>query len=192
MQVRYSHTNGLYIEHSDSVLCEVFCLPDVESPDWLFNNGWLPTTNGEWYQSKSCRIKFDEITSLPAEIKLSTDGDWNGILQDAISSGVYSFLNADHIDFCIQTAKRIVYLNDVVFAVLNVLDGQPYISTVIGTRSAKNLLQYIIPYFINVCISDSEIQYTSDYLFLGEWYGQHTYKQLYGRFEWWDGAKWNS
>ena len=63
MKTRISHLNGKYDVESSADLCELFCTPENESQKYLFEKGWLPTSNGEWYQSRSSRIKISPISS---------------------------------------------------------------------------------------------------------------------------------
>lgn len=195
MNFRFNHLNGQYDERTDSPLCEVFCTPENETCEWLFDNGWLPTINGEWYQSKSSRISlvFQNYNKPNfSHIKLSTVGDWEAIIKDTISH--YSYLNIEHIQYCINTSKLVIYFDNKVFAVLNLYDGIPYVSAVIGTRKYKNILQYVIPVMKNLCFEiDQESPFTikSDFLYIGEWYNKFSFKSSYVGFEWWDGLSWN-
>ena len=87
MKIRISHLNGQYDLSNHSDLCELFCKPENESPEYLFENGWLPTSNGEWYQSRSSRVKIQPISSRRKtqlkKIKISTDGDFLKILNQS-------------------------------------------------------------------------------------------------------------
>ena len=50
MKTRFNHLNGRYGDNSIVDLCEVFCRPEKETNAFLFENGWLPTANEEWFQ----------------------------------------------------------------------------------------------------------------------------------------------
>lgn len=60
MKIIFDHSHG-HVEN-DRVFCEAFVIPESESYDDLIEQGWLPNVQPPiyWYQSKSCRIDFDE------------------------------------------------------------------------------------------------------------------------------------
>lgn len=190
---RFSHTNGIYDEKTDSILCEVYCTPESETPKMLMETGWLPTAGGEWYQSKSSRIPLYQQTYSMEKvpIRVSTVGNWEDILDN--SRKYYPYLNDNHIRYCIETSSFVVYFEDKAFSVLNIIDGIPYISLVIGTRHNKNILQYVVPTMKNICF---EMKYThlcdivDEYLYLGEWYDYFSFKSSMIGFEWWTGETW--
>lgn len=193
MKIRISHKNGIYDEKTDSTLCEVYCTPELESPTYLMNNGWLPTNNGEWYQSRSSRIPLynQPHSSEKIPIRVSTVGNWYDILKD--SRIHYPHLNDDHIQYCVESSYVTVYFAGKAFACLNLIDGIPYISLVIGTRHNKDILKYVVPTMKNVCFDlDAAVPYTikSDFIYLGEWYDYFSFKSSMLGFEWWDGEHW--
>lgn len=62
MKIIFDHSKGHVTD--DKVFCEVFCIPEDESPDDLLSLGWLPYPSFEipyWYQSQSCRINSSKI-----------------------------------------------------------------------------------------------------------------------------------
>ena len=85
MKIRISHLNGQYDISNHSDLCELFCTPENETPKHLFEMGWLPTSNGEWYQSRSSRIKINPISARRqyqlAKIRTSKSGDYRKIFE---------------------------------------------------------------------------------------------------------------
>ncbi len=62
MKTRISHVNGKYDLETSADLCEVFCVPTGESSRELFESGWLPAGNDEWYQCRSARVKLNPIS----------------------------------------------------------------------------------------------------------------------------------
>lgn len=193
MKIRIDHKNGIYDEKTDSVLCEVYCIPELESHSELFESGWLPTVRGEWYQSKSSRIPLYQQTYSMEKIpvRVSTVGNWRDILED--SRKHYPYLNDEHIQYCIGSSSMIVYFDGKAFSCLNLIDGIPYISLVIGTRQNKDILKYVVPTMKNICFDvESSVPYTikSHYLYLGEWYDHFAFKSSIIGFEWWDGESW--
>lgn len=60
MKIIFDHSHGHVV--NDRVFCEAFVIPESESYDDLIEQGWLPNVQPPiyWYQSKSCRIDFDE------------------------------------------------------------------------------------------------------------------------------------
>lgn len=193
MKIRVSHTNGIYDEKTDSTLCEVYCTPELETPKMLIETGWLPTTGGEWYQSKSSRIPLylQTYSKEKIPIRVSTVGNWYDILED--SRKHYPYLNDEHIRYCLETSSLVVYFEGKAFSVLNILDGIPYISLVIGTRHNKDILRHVVPTMKNVCFEmefDKPYTIKSDYLYLGEWYDYFAFKSSMIGFEWWDGESW--
>ncbi len=60
MKIIFDHSHGHVV--NDRVFCEAFIIPESESYDDLIEQGWLPNVQPPiyWYQSKSCRIDFDE------------------------------------------------------------------------------------------------------------------------------------
>jgi hypothetical protein len=83
MKIRISHLNGKYNDNTGADLCEVFGTPDGETYKELFETGWLPTKNGEWYQSRSSRVKIDELSGTRRyevrKLNVSNEGDWENI-----------------------------------------------------------------------------------------------------------------
>ena len=60
MKIIFDHSHGHVI--NDRVFCEAFVIPENETYDDLIEHGWLPNVQPPiyWYQSKSCRINYDE------------------------------------------------------------------------------------------------------------------------------------
>lgn len=60
MKIIFDHSHGYVI--NDRVFCEAFVIPENETYDDLIEHGWLPNVQPPiyWYQSKSCRINYDE------------------------------------------------------------------------------------------------------------------------------------
>ena len=87
MKIRISHLNGRYDSQKGTDLCELFCIPDDETNYYLFENGWLPLLNNEWYQSRSSRIKVSSLTSRRRyqlkKMRVSTEGDYKKIFEDS-------------------------------------------------------------------------------------------------------------
>ena len=71
MKIRISHLNGRYDSQKGTDLCELFCIPDDETNYYLFENGWLPLLNNEWYQSRSSRIKNSSNQLSTFNVKLT-------------------------------------------------------------------------------------------------------------------------
>jgi hypothetical protein len=65
MKIRYNHQNGIFLDKKNSshFLCEVFAKRTDETKKYMFENGWLPTSNNEWFQNKSSRVKILPISS---------------------------------------------------------------------------------------------------------------------------------
>jgi hypothetical protein len=62
MKLVFDHSKGYVID--EQVFCEVYCLPENETPDELLELGWLPTSLSDipyWYQSQSCRINSQKV-----------------------------------------------------------------------------------------------------------------------------------
>ena len=78
MQIRVSHLNGKYDSQTGADLCELFGTPDGETYKELFESGWLPTKNGEWYQSRSSRVLISPLSGTRRyevrKLNVSTDG----------------------------------------------------------------------------------------------------------------------
>ena len=87
MKTRISHLNGTYQSDTAADLCEVFCEPEGETYRELFETGWLPTDNGEWYQSRSSRVKIQPISTRRRyqikKINVSTTGDYQKIFEES-------------------------------------------------------------------------------------------------------------
>ena len=63
MKLVFDHSKGYVID--EQVFCEVYCLPENETPDELLELGWLPTSLSDipyWYQSQSCRINSQKVS----------------------------------------------------------------------------------------------------------------------------------
>jgi hypothetical protein len=188
MKIRISHLNGQYDLSNHTDLCELFCKPENEDSKYLFENGWLPYSNGEWYQCRSSRVKISPISSRRKrqleKIKISKEGNYLEIMRkskflydDAVEEFLHTMLSFKH---------EIYYFNDNTFAVLNWFDDIPYYSLVLGGRVKKDGSTPLSCYhFI-----DELANHSYPYLYIGEWYDQFYYKSHYPNFEWWDGEKW--
>lgn len=188
MQIRVSHLNGKYDSKTGADLCELFGTPDGESYKELFERGWLPTKNGEWYQSRSSRVLISPLSGTRRyevrKLDVSTDGDWRYIFEE--TKEFYPHFQEDYIHTCLSFPNEIYYFNDSVFAILNWFDDVPFFSTVIGGRIRKNgVTPLTCYYFINKLLGHSY-----PYLYISEWYEQFSFKANYPNFEWWDGENW--
>ena len=189
MKIRISHLNGRYDSQRGTDLCELFCIPDNETNYYLFENGWLPILNNEWYQSRSSRVKIQPISSRRKtqlrKIKISKDGDFLKILNQ--SKFLYDDAVEDFLHTMLSFENEIYYFNDNTFGILNWFDNIPYYSLVLGGRMAKDGATPLSCYYF----MDKLINHSYPYLYIGEWYDQFYYKSHYPNFEWWDGEKWN-
>lgn len=188
MKIRISHLNGRYDAQRGTDLCELFCIPDDETNYYLFENGWLPLLNNEWYQSRSSRIKISSLSSRRRyqlkKMKVTTDGDYKKIFEN---SKLFYNENAElFLDTVLSFKHEIYYFNDSIFAVLNWFDDIPYFSFVAsGSNKKEGIIPMTCYHFLNILKG-----HTYPYLYIGEWYEQFHYKSSYPNFEWWDGEKW--
>lgn len=188
MKIRISHLNGRYDSQKGTDLCELFCIPDDETNYYLFENGWLPLLNNEWYQSRSSRIKISSLSSRRRyqlkKMKVTTDGDYKKIFEN--SKFFYNESAEMFLDTVLSFKHEIYYFNDNIFAVLNWFDDIPYFSFVAsGSRKKEGVIPMTCYHFLNILTG-----HTYPYLYIGEWYEQFHYKSNYPNFEWWDGEKW--
>lgn len=189
MKTRISHLNGTYQSDTAADLCEVFCEPEGETYRELFETGWLPTDNGEWYQSRSSRVKIQPISARRRyqikKINVSTTGDYQKIFEE--SKYLYDEKAQQFLDTVLSYKHEIYYFNDNVFGVLNWFDEIPYFSLVLGGKLKRDgVTPLSCYYFIDKLVGNAY-----PYLYIGEWYDQFYYKSHYPNFEWWDGQKWN-
>jgi len=189
MKIRISHQNGQYDITNHSDLCELFCTPDGETPQYLFENGWLPYSNEEWYQCRSSRVKIKPISARRkfqlAKIRISKSGDYKEIFEK--SKYLYDPIIEDFLDTVLSFDHEIYYFNNSVFGVLNWFGDIPYFSLVVGGKLRREGITPMTCYFfINELLG-----HTYPYLYIGEWYEQFFYKSHYPNFEWWDGQSWN-
>jgi len=190
MKIRYSHQNGMFIDDEKSVsfLCEVFAKRINENESYMFEHGWLPTANDEWYQTKSSRVKILPISTRKKnrlnKIKISKNGDYKKIFEN--TKHYYS----DSCEFYLQTVlsfeHEIYYFNSEVFCVLNWFGNIPFFSAVFGGKLKRNGITPITCYYF----IDKLLNNSYPYLYIGEWYKQFDYKINYPNFEWWNGENW--
>lgn len=188
MKIRISHLNGRYDTQKGTDLCELFCIPDDETNHYLFENGWLPLMNNEWYQSRSSRLKISSLSSRRRyqlkKVRVSTTGDYKKIFEN--SKLFYNESSELFLDTVLSFKHEIYYFNDNIFAVLNWFDDIPYFSFVAsGSRKKEGVIPMTCYHFLNMLRG-----HTYPYLYIGEWYEQFHYKSSYPNFEWWDGEKW--
>ena len=188
MKLRISHLHGIYDDHTGADLCELFCVPEHESYKELFESGWLPTTNGEWYQSRSSRVKILPISSRRKyelkKIEVSKIGDYKKIFEE--SKSLYPIRVIDDINVAISYPHEIYYFNNSVVSIVSVFDNIPFISATFGGRLRKDgITPMTVYYHLNRLIGN-----TYDYLYIAEWYSQFNYKSNFPNFEWWNGEKW--
>lgn len=190
MIIRYSHQNGIFIDekHSSSFLCEVFAKRTNETYQYMFEHGWLPTNNNEWFQSKSSRIKISEVSTRKKNrlnrIHISTVGDYKTIFDN--SKHHYSESCGDYLKTVLSFDNEIYYFNSEVFCVINWFDNIPFFSAVFGGKIKRNGITPLTCYYF----IDKLISHNYPYLYIGEWYNQFNYKYDYPNFEWWNGEKW--
>ena len=188
MRTQISHVNGKYDLETGSPLCEVFCIPDGESNQTLFENGWLPAHDNVWYQSRSARVKVSPISGNQRrklkKIKVSTDGDYKQILEN--TRHLYPSVVIDEVEHMVQNPHEIYYFNDVVFSILNWYDNIPFLSVLLGGRLDKTGVTPKVHYYF----IDKMVGHNYPYLYISEWYEQFNYKSELPGFEWWDGEKW--
>ena len=188
MKIRVSHIHGKYDDEQGTDLCELFCIPEGETSTYLFENGWLPTSNNEWYQSRSSRLKIGQLTSRRKyqlrKMSVSTSGNYREIFET--SKFLYNQSIEELLDTVLSFKHEIYYFDNDVFGVLNWFDEIPYFSFVVGGRSGKRgIIPMTCYYFLNKLTN-----HTYPYLYIGEWYEDFYYKSSYPNFEWWDGEKW--
>jgi hypothetical protein len=189
MKTRFNHVNGRYGDDSIVDLCEVFCRREKETNAFLFENGWLPTANEEWFQTRSSRVKIQPISSRRRyqlkKISVTTSGKYYDILANSKCS--YNESCELFLDVMLSYKHEIYYFNDSIFAVLNWFDDIPYFSVVIGGKDKREgITPMTCYYFINELIGN-----TYPYLYIGPWYEEFYYKKHYPGFEWWDGQNWS-
>lgn len=189
MKIRISHQNGQYDLNTHADLCELFCEPENETPEYLFENGWLPTANREWYQCRSSRIKIQPISARRqyqlAKIRISKSGDYQKIFES--SKYLYDPIIEEYLDTVLSFEYEIYYFNSSVFGVLNWFGNIPYFSLVVGGKLRREGITPMTCYFFINELLDHDYPY----LYIGEWYEQFHYKSNYPNFEWWDGQLWN-
>lgn len=188
MRTRFSHVNGKYELQTAADLCEVFCVPTDETYQQLFEMGWLPGENGEWYQCRSARVKLVPISGNRRrklkKIKVSNDGDYKQILENV--KDFYPSVVLNEVKFALSKPHEIYYFNDCVFSILNWYDNIPFLSTLLGGRLDKSGVTPLVHYyFIDKLVGNSY-----PYLYVSEWYEQFHYKSELPNFEWWDGENW--
>lgn len=188
MKIRISHLNGRYDYEKGTDLCELFCIPDDESNTYLFENGWLPTSNNEWYQSRSSRLKITPLSSRRLsqlrKIRVTNSGNYMKIFENSKLS--YNESAEEFLDTVLSYKHEIYYFDDCVFGVLNWFDDIPYFSMVVADKNnSRGIIPITCYYFLNK-LSDHKYPY----LYIGEWYEQFHYKSNYPNFEWWDGENW--
>jgi hypothetical protein len=190
MIIRYNHTKGIFLdnEETSSFLCEVFSRRTDESVEYMFENGWLPTSNNEWFQSKSSRIKLSPISvrkkNRLKKISVTNSGDYRQIFENCKS--YYSINAGAYLESVLAFDHEIYYFNSEVFCVLNWFNNIPFFSAVFGGKVKRNGITPITCYYF----IDKLNKNPYPYLYIGEWYNQFDYKLDYPNFEWWDGEKW--
>lgn len=189
MKTRVCHINGKYDLESGSPLCEVFCRPTGESFQYLFENGWLPIRDGEWYQSRSSRVKISPISGNRRrklkKINVSNTGDYKEIL-DRVEH-LYPKIIRTEVDKALSVPHEIYYFNDNIFSILNWYDDIPYVPVLLGGRLDRSGVTPQVHYFfIDRLFGKSNYPY----IYISEWYEQFNYKSELPNFEWWNGDSW--
>jgi len=190
MIIRYNHNNGIFVdsETNSSFLCEVFSKRTDESIQYMFENGWLPTLNNEWFQSKSSRVKIAPISvrkkNRIKKINITKDGNYREIFEQCKS--YYSDNANSYLETVLSFDHEIYYFNSEVFCVLNWFENIPFFSAVFGGKVKRNGITPITCYYF----IDKLSEHTYPYLYIGEWYRPFHYKIDYPNFEWWNGEKW--
>lgn len=92
MKILFDHSEGHII--NDRVFCEVFCIPETESPDDLLELGWLPYPSFKipyWYQSQSCRIDPSKIQLSYKRRKVISEIDFEVVPYSPIKNEVDTY-----------------------------------------------------------------------------------------------------
>lgn len=91
MKIIFDHLHGFVI--NDRVFCEAFSIPESETYDDLIEQGWLPNVQPPiyWYQSKSCRIDFEEELLSSKKKKIMSQLKFEILRYEEIRSEVDNF-----------------------------------------------------------------------------------------------------
>lgn len=91
MKIIFDHSQGHVI--NDRVFCEAFVIPESETYDDLIEQGWLPNVQPPvyWYQSKSCRINFEEELLSSKKKKIMSQLKFEILKYDNIKDEVDTF-----------------------------------------------------------------------------------------------------
>jgi hypothetical protein len=189
MKIRFSHENGKYQDTTDSILCEAYATPENESFTWLFEHGWLPTVNGEWYQSKSSRLFVKCISPRRYEGNITVvhpESNWEELYSPFHNE--YTFFDVSHASYLSSLSVAVLCIDSLVYVTLNLFDDIPYISCAIGSKRIPNINLYI-PSICIEYLKNAQLNF-GDYVYIGEYYRQFSFKSQYPCFEFWDGCAW--
>lgn len=188
MKVRFDHTYGVWVENAS--LLEVVAEREWESHKFMFENGWLPY-RGEWYQTRSSRVKTGEISKKRKKtlqsIEISDAGDIEKFIKQAEGNGKFIL---EEFEYFIENHDPIVFfMDDALLGVCNRFDDQIMYSVMAYDKAKNGSKSYgtnSFYYLIDRFKDDYE------YIYISEYYPEFEYKSDLQGFEYWDGSGWVS
>ena len=116
MKIIFVHSQGHVI--NDRVFCEAFVIPESETYDDLIEQGWLPNVQPPiyWYQSKSCRVNFNEELLSSKKKKIMSQLKFEIFKYEQIKDEVDNFFY-DYFEFKNLDMKSFYDLNTQFFEI---------------------------------------------------------------------------
>ena len=116
MKIIFDHSQGHVI--NDRVFCEAFVIPESETYDDLIEQGWLPNVQPPiyWYQSKSCRVNFNEELLSSKKKKIMSQLKFEIFKYEQIKDEVDNFFY-DYFEFKNLDMKSFYDLNTQFFEI---------------------------------------------------------------------------
>lgn len=103
MKIIFDHSQG--IVKNDRVYCEAFAVPEGEKEHELLGLGFLPSIQPPiyWYQAKSCRINYDEISLSYRRRKILSVLEFQILdyceVKEEVDQFFYSYMEQKNLDF---------------------------------------------------------------------------------------------
>lgn len=186
MRLVFNHEFGKYDLGNNIPLIYVECIPESETPQELFETGWLPWWE-KWQQTRSARLSIGpisarrrrELSGLRIREGLSPAEDREWIDRLGLHEWVdpyYSFGGRNYT----------FTFDDEFWALAKIYDDQLMFCTMPISRSDKSY--GTLSYYYLLQRFNGEFQY----LYISDYYEKFKYKADLPGFQYWNGTNWVS
>lgn len=177
MKIKFDHIHSKFIDGLP--LLYVKSEIESETPKYMFEHGWVPLDDKNWYQTQSARLKLSDISSRRKKelekISVSENVDITSFPLIYSKEEIKDYSLTNHYDFCFdnQFCGRINFYDDQVFYSM---------MSISKDKKSYGTLSYY--YLIN------KLKDNYEYLYISDYYDIFSSKSKLPGFEYWNGSCW--